>query len=126
LGQVKYGTVIKGHCFLTKFFIFYLLGWLSVDYSCGQAKPTNKNGNTLMTQKMFRKRADMLREAPGQISVKLHEPLWRKCPYTEIVPKIVAGTPKSAEKNMKNSAITSFHGKHSAQQVSKPVINWFS
>jgi hypothetical protein len=79
-----------------------------------------------MAEKMPRKHADMLREASGQISVKLHEPLWRKCPYTEMVPKILAGTPKSAGKNMKNSKITSFHGEQSAHQVSKPVIDWFS
>jgi hypothetical protein len=79
-----------------------------------------------MAEKMPRKRADMLREASGQISVKLYEPLWRKCPYTEIVPQILAGTPKSAEKNMENSAIASFHGEHSAHQVSKPVIDRFS
>jgi hypothetical protein len=60
-----------------------------------------------MAEKMPGKRADMLREASGQISVKLYEPLWRKCPYTEIVPKFLAGTPKSAGKNMKNSAIAS-------------------
>jgi hypothetical protein len=74
-----------------------------------------------MGEKMPGKRADMLREASGQISVKLYEPLWRNCPFTEIVPKILAGTPKSAEKNMKNSAIASFHGDRSAYQVSKPV-----
>jgi hypothetical protein len=95
-------------------------------YSRGQAKPTNKNGNTLMAEKMPRRCADMLREASGQISVKLYKPLWRKCPYTEIVPKILARTPKSAEKNMKNSAIASFHGEQSAHQVLKPLINRFS
>jgi hypothetical protein len=62
-----------------------------------------------MDDKMPGKRADMLSEASGQISVKLYKPLWRTCPYTEIVPKILARTPKSAEKNMKNSAIASFH-----------------
>jgi hypothetical protein len=79
-----------------------------------------------MAEKMPGKRADMLREASGQISVKLYEPLWRKCPYTEIVPKFLAGTPKSAGKNMKNSAIASLHGEQSAHQFSKPLIDWFS
>jgi len=36
-------------------------------------------------------------------------------------PEILAGTPKSAEKNMKNSAIASFQGEQSAHQVSKQV-----
>jgi len=40
--------------------------------------------------------------------------LWRKCPYKEIIPEILASTPKSAGKNMKNSAIASFHGEQSA------------
>jgi hypothetical protein len=56
-----------------------------------------------MAEKVTGKRTDMLREASGQISAKSHEPLWR-------IPEILAGTPKSAGKNMKNSAIASFHG----------------
>jgi hypothetical protein len=68
----------------------------------------------------------MPREDYGQISVKSHKPLWRKCPYTEIVLKFLAGTPKSDQKNMKNSTITSFHEEQSAHQVLKQVINWFS
>ena len=78
-----------------------------------------------MAQKVIGKRADMLREASGQISAKSHEPLWRKCPYKEIIPEILAGTPKSARKNMKNSAIASFHGEQSAHQFSKQVIGRF-
>jgi len=40
----------------------------------------------------------------------------------------LTATPKSAEKNMKNSAIASFHGEQSAHQaqVSKQVIDRFS
>jgi len=41
-------------------------------------------------------------------------------------PEILAGTPKSAEKNMKNSAIASFQGEQSARQVSKQVTERFS
>jgi hypothetical protein len=52
--------------------------------------------------------------------------LSRKCPYKEIVPEILTSTPKSAEKNMKNSTIASFHGEQSAQEVSKQAIEWFS
>ena len=84
-------------------------GIVVVHYSRGQAKPTNKNGNSLMAEKVTGKHADMLREASGKISAKSHEPLRRKCPYTEIVPKILTAIPKSAEKNMENSAIASFH-----------------
>jgi hypothetical protein len=47
-----------------------------------------------------------------------------KCPCTEIVP--MAGIPRSVEKKMKNSAITSFHGEQSVHQVRKQVIKWFS
>ena len=79
-----------------------------------------------MAEKVTGKRADMLREASGKISAQSHEPLRRKCPYTEIVPKILTAPPKSAEKNMENSAIASFHGEQSAHQVSKQVIEWFS
>ena len=75
---------------------------------------------------MAGKQADTLREASGQISAKSHKPLWRKCPNTEIVLKFLASTPKSAEKDMKNSAITSFQGEQSACQVSKQVTKWFS
>jgi len=71
-------------------------------------------------------RADTLKEASGQISTKSHEPLSRKCPYTEIVPEILANHPKSAGKNMENSAIASFHGEQSVHQVSKQVIERFS
>jgi len=83
----------------------------SLPYSRGQAKPTNKNGNLVMGEKVARKRADTLREASGQFSPKSHEPLSRKCPYTKIVPENMADPPKSAGKNMENSA--SFHGVHS-------------
>jgi len=79
-----------------------------------------------MAGKVAGKRADTSREASGQISAKSHEPLWRKCQNTEIVLKFLAGTPKSAKKNMKNSAIASFHGEQSAHQVSKQDIEWFS
>ena len=72
------------------------------------------------------KRADMLREASGQISAESHDPLWRKCPYKEIIPEILAGTLKNAGKNMKNSAIASFQGEQSAHQFSKQVIGRFS
>ena len=72
-----------------------------MDYSRGQPKSTNKNGNSLMGEKVTGKRVDMAREASGQISAKSHEPLWRKCPYKEIIPEILASTPKSAGKNMK-------------------------
>jgi hypothetical protein len=95
-------------------------------YSRGQSKSTNKNGNSLMAEKVTGKRADMLREASGQISAQSHEPLWRKCPYKEIIPEILASTPKSAGKNMKNSAIASFHGEQSAHQFLKQVIGRFS
>ena len=95
-------------------------------YSRGQSKSTNKNGNSLMAEKVTGKCADMLRKASGQISAKSHEPLWRKCPYKEIIPEILAGTPKSARKNMKNSAIASFHREQSAHQFSKQVIGGFS
>jgi len=47
-----------------------------------------------MAEKVPGKRADMLREASGQISAKSNKPLWRKCLYTEIVPEILTGTPK--------------------------------
>jgi len=102
------------------------VGNIGIFYSRGQAKSTNKNGNPLMAEKVTGKRADMLREASGQISAKSHEPLWRKCPYKEIIPEILASTPKSARKNMKNSAIASFHGEQSAHQFSKQVIGPFS
>jgi len=69
------------------------------------------------------KRADMLRDASGQISAKSHEPLWRKCPYKEIVPEILARTPKSAGKNIKNSAITSFHGELWQQGVTSSFFH---
>jgi hypothetical protein len=95
-------------------------------YSRGQAKPTNKNGNSLMAEKVTGKHADMLKEASGQISAKSHESLWRKCPYKEIVPEILTATPKSAGKNMKNCAIASFHEEQSAHQFSKQVIDRFS
>ena len=39
-----------------------------LDYSRGQAKPTNKNGNLVMAEKMLGKHADRLREARGQFS----------------------------------------------------------
>jgi len=97
-----------------------------LNYSRGQAKPTNKNGNSLMAEKVTGKRADTLKEASGQISAKSHEPLWRKCPYKEIVPEILAGTPKSAGKNMKNSAIASFRAEQSAHQFSKQANGRFS
>jgi len=79
-----------------------------------------------MAGKVAGKRADTSREASGQISAKSQEPLWRKCRNTEIVPKFLAGTPKSAKKNMKNSAMASFHGEQSAHHVSKQDIEWFS
>jgi len=79
-----------------------------------------------MAEKVTEKCADMLREASGQISAKSHKSLWRKCPYKEIIPEILASTPKSARKNMKNSTIASFHGEQSAHQFSKQVIGWFS
>jgi len=56
----------------------------------------------------------------------LVQPLWKKCPYTGIVPKILTAIPKSADKNIKNRAIASFHGEQSAHRVSKQVIDWFS
>lgn len=71
---------------------------LNIVYSRGQAKPTNKNGNVLMATKVPGKRADMLREASGQISAKSHKPFWRKWPYTEIDPKILAGHQKVPRK----------------------------
>ena len=95
-------------------------------YSRGQAKPTNKNGNLVMREKVTGKRADTLREASGQISARSNEPLSRKCLYKEIVPEILAGTPKSAGKNTENSAIASFHGERSVHQVSKQDIERFS
>jgi len=104
--------------------IFHI--WEGMIYSRGQAKSTNKNGNSLMAEKVTGKCADMLREASGQISAKSHESLWRKCPYKEIIPEILASTPKSVGKNMKNNAIASFHGEQSAHQFSKQVIGWFS
>jgi len=79
-----------------------------------------------MAGKVAGKRTDTLREASGQISAKSHELLWRKCWNTEMVPKFLASTPKSAKKNMKNSVITSFHGEQSAHQVLKQDIKWFS
>jgi len=79
-----------------------------------------------MAEKVTRKHADILREASGQISAKSHEPLWRKCPYIEIVPEILAGTPKSAGKIMKNSAIASFHAEQSDHQFSKQANGRFS
>ena len=99
---------------------------LSHCYSRGQTKSTNKNGNSLMVKKVTGKHADMLRKGSGQISAKSHKPLWRKCPYKKIIPEILASTPKSARKNMKNSAIASFHGEQSAHQFSKQVISQFS
>ena len=95
-------------------------------YSCGQPKPTNINGNSLMAGKVAVKCADMSREASGQIPAMSHKPLWRKCQNTEIVPKFLASTPKSAGKNMKNSTITSFHGEQSAHQVLKQDVKCFS
>jgi len=77
-------------------------------------------------EKVAGKRADTLREASGQFSPKSHEPLSRKCPYTKIVPENMADPPKSAGKNMENSAIASFHGEQSVHQVSKQVIEQFS
>jgi hypothetical protein len=53
-------------------------------YSRGQAKHANKNGNSVMRSKATGKRADILREASGQVSHKFdksHElPLSRKYP----------------------------------------------
>ena len=46
--------------------------------------------------------------------------------YKEIVPEILAGTPKSVGKNTKNSAIASFHGERSVHQVLKQDIERFS
>jgi hypothetical protein len=103
-----------------------VLSNLKVTYSRGQAKPTNKNGNSLMAEKVTGKHADMLKEASGQISAKSHELLWRKCPYKELVPEILTATPKSAGKNMKNCAIASFYEEQSAHQFSKQVIGRFS
>jgi len=79
-----------------------------------------------MSEKVTGKGADISREAPGQISTTPHEPLSRKCLYKEIVPEILADTPKSARKNTKNSAIASFHGEEPVHQVSKQAIEWFS
>jgi len=119
-GQQSYPTIYG------QFHFFLMKDTHMANYSRGQAKSTNKNGNPLMAEKVTGKRADMLREASGQISAKSHEPLWRKCPYKEIIPEILASTPKSARKNMKNSAIASFHGEQSAHQFSKQVIGPFS
>jgi hypothetical protein len=51
-----------------------------------------------MSEKVTGKRADISREASGQISAPSYEPLLRKYPYKEIVPEILAGTPKNARK----------------------------
>ena len=103
------------------------LAWTLVEiYSRGQAKPTNKNGKFLMSEKVTGKRADISREASGQISAPSYEPLSRKCPYKEIVPEILAGTPKSARKNTENCAIASFYGEQSVHQVSKQDNERFS
>ena len=67
-----------------------------------------------MSEKVTGKRADISREASGQISAPCYEPLSRECLYKEIGPEIMAGTPKSAGKNMENSAMASFHGEESA------------
>jgi len=67
-------------------------------YSRGQAKPANKNGNLLMREKLTGKRVDALKEASGQNSPKSHEPLSRKCPYTEMVPENLAYPQKVAGK----------------------------
>ena len=45
--------------------------------------------------------------------------------YKEIIPEILASTPKSARKNMKNSTIAFFHREQSAHQFSKQVIGQF-
>ena len=39
-------------------------------YSCGQAKPTNKNGKFLMAEKIFEKHVDRLRQACVKIMKK--------------------------------------------------------
>ena len=79
-----------------------------------------------MPKKMTGKRADISREASGQISAPSYAPLSRKCPYNEKVPEILAGTPRSARKNEKNCAIASFYGEQSIYQVSKQDNEWFS
>jgi len=74
-----------------------------------------------MAGKVAEKYTDTSKEALAKF-----QPLCRKSGNIEIVPKILTNTPKSAEKNMKNSAITSFHGEQSAHPVSKQDIEWFS
>jgi hypothetical protein len=51
-----------------------------------------------MAERVPGKHANILRETSGQVSAKYHELLWRTCSHTEIVPKILASTPKSAKK----------------------------
>ena len=75
-----------------------------------------------MSEKVTGKCADISREPSGQISAPSYEPLSRKCLYKEIVPEFLAGTSKSARKNMENCAIASFHGEESVHQVSKQNI----
>jgi len=79
-----------------------------------------------MSEKVTGKGADILREAPGQISTTSHKLLSRKCLYKEILPEILADTPKSARKNTENCAIASFYGEQSVHQVSKQDNERFS
>ena len=79
-----------------------------------------------MSEKVTGKHVDISREASGQISAPSYKPSLRKCPYKEIVPEILAGTPKSARKNTENCAIASFYGEQSVHQVSKQDNERFS
>ena len=74
---------------------------LGLRNSRGQAKPTNKNRNFLMAEKILGKHADSndrLRQACGQFLSQSHEPFLRKCLNKERVPENLANT-KTNRKN---------------------------
>ena len=94
-------------------------------YSRGQVKPTNKNGNYLMAEKIPGKHADRLRQARGQFSSQSHELFLRKCLYKKSDPEILTITPKKIVKITKKCGIASFHSEERVGRVSKKVIGWF-
>ena len=57
---------------------FIMMSFSLRRYNRGQAKHANKNRNLVMRSKVIRKRADILREASGQISHKIDKAVVKK------------------------------------------------
>ena len=94
-------------------------------YSHGEAKPTNKDENLMMAEKMIGKHTNRLREACGQFSSQFHKPFLRKCLYKNTVPENMADPPKNFGKIKKKCRIASFHWGQCVHHVSNNIIKQF-